>query len=98
VYGAGDAGQGPATIFLKEINVPSGCTRQFDVDEALDRALEVFWACGHESTTLPELTRAMGISRPSLYAAVGNKGQSFRKALDRYQTGPMSLTRARNEM
>src|SRR5437762_10929939 len=79
------------TFFLKEITVPSGRTRQFDADEALDRALEVFWARGYEGATLPELTRAMGINRPSLYAAFGNKEQLFRKALDRYQTGPMSF-------
>src|SRR5260370_10885940 len=71
--------------------MPSGRTRQFDVDEALDRALEVFWARGYEGATLPELTRAMGINRPSLYAAFGNKEQLFRKALDRYRTGPMSF-------
>ena len=71
--------------------MPSGRTRQFDVEEALDRALEVFWARGYEGATLPELTRAMGINRPSLYAAFGNKEQLFRKALDRYQTGPMSF-------
>ena len=71
--------------------MPSGRTRQFDVDEALDRALEVFWARGYEGATLPELTRAMGINRPSLYSAFGNKEQLFRKALDRYQTGPMSF-------
>lgn len=71
--------------------MPSGRTRQFDIDEALDRALEVFWTRGYEGATLPELTRAMGINRPSLYAAFGNKEQLFRKALDRYQTGPMSF-------
>jgi AcrR family transcriptional regulator len=75
----------------KEYAVPSGRTRQFDVEEALDRALGVFWARGYEGATLPELTRAMGINRPSLYAAFGNKEQLFRKALDRYQTGPMSF-------
>jgi AcrR family transcriptional regulator len=75
--------------------MPSGRTRQFVVDEALDRALEVFWAHGYDGATLPELTRAMGINRPSLYAAFGNKEQLFRKALGRYQTGPMSsLTEA----
>jgi AcrR family transcriptional regulator len=71
--------------------MPSGRTRQFDVDEALGRALEVFWTRGYEGATLPELTRAMGINRPSLYAAFGNKEQLFRKALDRYQTGPSSF-------
>jgi AcrR family transcriptional regulator len=69
----------------------SGRTRQFDVDQALDRALEVFWARGYEGATLPELTRAMGINRPSLYAAFGNKEELFRKALDRYRTGPLSF-------
>src|SRR5207248_3128864 len=67
--------------------MPSGRTRQFDVDEALDRALEVFWARGYEGATLPELTRAMGINRPSLYAAFGNKEELFRKALDQYARG-----------
>ena len=71
--------------------MPSGRTRQFDADEALDRALEVFWARGYEGATLPELTRAMGINRPSLYAAFGNKEELFRKALERYLTGPQSF-------
>jgi AcrR family transcriptional regulator len=74
--------------------VPSGRTRQFDADEALDRALEVFWARGYEAATLPELTRAMGINRPSLYAAFGNKEQLFREALARYLTGPQGFTAA----
>jgi AcrR family transcriptional regulator len=71
--------------------MPSGRVRQFDADDALDRALEVFWARGYEGTTLPELTRAMGINRPSLYAAFGNKKRLFHQALDRYQTGPQSF-------
>src|SRR5438874_156264 len=92
VYGPCDMlVKGRQQHFFKEVAVPSGRTRQFDVDEALDRALEVFWARGYEGATLPELTRAMGINRPSLYAAFGNKEQLFRKALDRYQTGPMSF-------
>jgi AcrR family transcriptional regulator len=78
-------------MFFREPAMPSGRTRQFDADEALNRALDVFWARGYEGATLPELTRAMGINRPSLYAAFGNKEQLFRKALDRYQTGPMSF-------
>src|SRR6202163_2396794 len=83
--------KGRQHFFLKVIAMPSGRLRQFDVDEALDGALEGFWTRGYEGATLPELTRAMGINRPSLYAAFGNKEQLFRKALARYQTGPMAF-------
>lgn len=65
-----------------------GRPRVFDVDEALDRALRVFWRKGYEGTSLSDLTRAMRISRPSLYAAFGNKEQLFRRVLDRYAEGP----------
>jgi AcrR family transcriptional regulator len=68
----------------------TGRPREFDIDQALDRALNVFWRKGYEGTTLPDLTRAMGINRPSLYAAFGNKEELFRKALDRYAAGPAS--------
>src|SRR5690606_23740244 len=61
-----------------------GRPREFDVDEALDRALRVFRAKGYEGTSLSDLTEAMGITRPSLYAAFGNKEDLFRKALERY--------------
>lgn len=65
-----------------------GRPRAFDVDRALDRAMAVFWRKGYEGASLPDLTRAMGINRPSLYAAFGNKEQLFRKAMDRYAQGP----------
>jgi AcrR family transcriptional regulator len=68
----------------------TGRPREFDIDQALDRALKVFWRKGYEGATLPDLTRAMGINRPSLYAAFGNKEELFRKALDRYAAGPAS--------
>ncbi|WP_242906123.1 TetR/AcrR family transcriptional regulator [Actinomadura terrae] len=68
----------------------TGRPREFDVDERLDRALTVFWRQGYEGTALSDLTRAMGINRPSLYAAYGNKETLFRKALDRYVEGPAS--------
>src|SRR5438876_1611267 len=70
-----------------------GRPRAFDVDEALDQALKVFWRKGYEGTSLPDLTRAMGINRPSLYAAFGNKEALFRKALDRYAQGPAAYVR-----
>ncbi|MEZ0232907.1 MAG: TetR/AcrR family transcriptional regulator [Methylophilaceae bacterium] len=62
----------------------AGRPRAFDMEQALDRALQVFWRKGYEGTSLPDLTDAMGINRPSLYAAFGNKESLFRKALDRY--------------
>ncbi|WP_285114483.1 TetR/AcrR family transcriptional regulator [Leifsonia sp. fls2-241-R2A-40a] len=61
-----------------------GRPRGFDTDEALDRAVEVFWRQGYEGTTLDDLTTAMGINRPSLYAAFGNKEATFRRAVERY--------------
>jgi len=70
-----------------------GRPRAFDVDEALDQALKVFWRKGYEGASLPDLTRAMGINRPSLYAAFGNKEALFRKALDRYDDGPAAYVR-----
>ncbi len=65
-----------------------GRPRAFDPDEALDRALEVFWQKGYEGASLSDLTHAMGINRPSLYAAFGDKQALFRKVLDRYFNGP----------
>ena len=54
------------------------------MDQALDRALEVFWRQGFEGASICDLTAAMGINPPSLYAAFGNKEALFRSALDRY--------------
>ena len=65
-----------------------GRPRTFEVEKALDCALKVFWCKGYEGTSLLDLTEAMGINRPSLYAAFGNKEELFRKALDRYVAGP----------
>ena len=69
---------------------PRGRPRAFDPDVALDRAMHVFWAKGYEGASLSDLTRAMRINRPSLYAAFGNKEQLFRKVLDRYMDGPVA--------
>jgi len=62
----------------------AGRPREFDMDEALDQALHVFWKKGYEGASMPDLTAAMGINRPSIYGAFGNKEELFRKALDRY--------------
>ena len=75
-----------------------GRPRAFDVDTALEAALTVFWKKGYEGASLTDLTEAMGINRPSLYATFGNKEQLFRKALDRYGEGPASyVCQAMNE-
>lgn len=60
------------------------------MDQALDCALQVFWRKGYEGASLSDLTGAMGINRPSLYAAFGDKEALFRKVLDRYAEGPTS--------
>jgi AcrR family transcriptional regulator len=73
--------------------VAKGRPREFDVDKALDGALKVFWRKGYEGASLPDLTREMGINRPSLYAAFGNKEALFRKVLDRYAEGPAAYVR-----
>ena len=67
-----------------------GRPRSFDVNVALDQALQVFWKKGYEGASLTDLTEAMGINRPSLYCAFGSKEELFRKALDRYAAGPAS--------
>lgn len=68
-----------------ETAVLRGRPREFDVDQALTAALRVFWSKGYEGASMTDLTDAMGITRPSLYAAFGNKESLFRKALDLYE-------------
>ena len=67
-----------------------GRRREFDVDEALDAALCVFWRKGYEGASYADLTKATGVERPALYSAFGNKESLFRKALDRYQARYLS--------
>lgn len=63
---------------------PGGRPRAFDPEAALDAAVETFWRHGYEAAGLAELTDAMGISRPALYRAFGDKCQLFSAALERY--------------
>ncbi|AOS60947.1 TetR/AcrR family transcriptional regulator [Actinoalloteichus hymeniacidonis] len=77
---------------------PIGRPRGFDADDALERALLVFWKQGYEGASLADLTTAMGITRTSMYAAFGNKEELFRKALERYTAGPAGyVTRVLDE-
>ncbi|WP_428032527.1 TetR/AcrR family transcriptional regulator [Ancylobacter sp.] len=61
-----------------------GRPRAFDVEEALDAVLGVFWRKGYEAASYADLTAATGVERPALYSAFGNKEALFRLALARY--------------
>ena len=73
--------------------VAKGRPREFCVDQALAAALGVFWAKGYEGASMADLTEAMGITKPSLYAAFGNKEALFHKALDLYEEEKLAYTR-----
>ncbi|MFE9192304.1 TetR/AcrR family transcriptional regulator [Micromonospora sp. NPDC007208] len=70
-----------------------GRPRGFDADEALERAVEVFWRQGYEGASVNDLAEAMGINKPSLYAAYGGKEELFRKAVARYAEKDMGYAR-----
>lgn len=63
-----------------------GRPRQFDYEEVLDAALRTFWRRGFAGTSVDDLTEAMGLNRPSLYAAFGNKDAAYAAAIQRYAT------------
>ena len=62
----------------------TGRPRSFCKDEALDRAMAVFWRQGYEGASLSCLTEAMGINSPSLYACFGSKEGLFKAVVERY--------------
>lgn len=61
-----------------------GRPKQFDADEALDNAIQVFWSKGLNATSLDDLAGAMNMNRPSIYNAFGDKQSLYRKALARF--------------
>lgn len=63
-----------------------GRPRSFDRDHALDAAMRVFWAKGYAGASMADLTAAMGIASPSLYAAFSSKEALYQEAIDRYET------------
>jgi AcrR family transcriptional regulator len=71
-----------------------GRQREFDVDEALEAALCVFWRKGYEGASYSDLTEATGVQRPGLYSAFGNKESLFQQALDRYYERYLHFFRA----
>ena len=80
---------------MEAATVPAtkGRPREFCTDMALAAALRVFWSKGYEGASLADLTEAMGITKPSLYAAFGNKEALFHKALDLYEAEKLDYTR-----
>ncbi|GLP97996.1 TetR/AcrR family transcriptional regulator [Paraferrimonas sedimenticola] len=62
----------------------AGRHRAFDAEESLQKALQVFWSKGYSGTSLSDLIAAMGINKPSLYAAFGNKEALFVSAINQY--------------
>jgi len=61
-----------------------GRPRSFDREQALDAAMRVFWAKGFAGASMADLTAAMGIASPSLYAAFGSKERLYREAIEHY--------------
>ncbi|MBY8880241.1 TetR/AcrR family transcriptional regulator [Actinacidiphila acidipaludis] len=59
-------------------------TREFDIDQAVDRAMDLFWRRGYADTSLPDLLKELSIGSGSFYAAFGSKEQLYVRSLDRY--------------
>jgi AcrR family transcriptional regulator len=68
-----------------------GRPRAFDREAALSKAMRLFWQKGYEATSMSDLTGAMGIASPSLYAAFGSKEALYAETLQHYQTSFESL-------
>jgi len=83
----------PADMETETVTAARGRPREFDIEEALAAALRVFWEKGYDGASLTDLTEAMGITRPSLYAAFGNKEALFKRALDLYETEKLAYVR-----
>lgn len=69
----------------------TGRPLSFDRDDVLGKAMLAFWQSGYETTSISDLTTAMGVTAPSLYAAFGNKQQLFLEAMRRYTGDPDTL-------
>jgi len=65
--------------------------REFNEDEAVTQALDVFWEKGYEATSLADLTAAMGISKSSFYETFGSKHDLLLSAMDRYKDTAMAM-------
>ena len=68
-------------------------TKSFDVDEVLERAVDLFWVNGFAATSMEDLVQHLGINRGSLYATFGSKEELYQRALDRYVDQSVSRLR-----
>lgn len=68
-----------------------GRPREFDIDQAIQKATELFWRKGYEGTSLSDLTGAMRITAPSFYFAFENKEKLFRRVVERYYESQIEL-------
>jgi len=68
--------------------------REFDRNEVLEKAMQVFWSRGYEATSLTDLTRSMGLSKSSLYDTFGSKHGLFLEAIDFYRENVSSQIRS----
>ena len=84
----------PEVTVPEVMGAPRGRPRQFCAETALAAALQVFWKRGYEGASMAELTEAMGITKPSLYACFGNKESLFCKALDLYERDKLAYVRS----
>ncbi|WP_027134271.1 TetR/AcrR family transcriptional regulator [Geminicoccus roseus] len=62
-----------------------GRPRKFERSQALERALELFWERGYEGASMADLSAAMGMHSPSIYAAFGSKEELFREVTEQYE-------------
>lgn len=84
----------PLVMEMLASHPAKGRPREFCVDAALTAALRVFWTKGFDGASMADLTEAMGISKPSLYAAFGNKEALFHRALDLYEREKLAYMQA----
>lgn len=72
-----------------------GRVREFDEEKVLDSAMQLFWEKGYEATSLSDLTSRMGIQRPSIYSAFGDKKELFETTLRKYTMSHASEARSK---
>ena len=79
-----------------------GRPRTFDRDDALTKAMHVFWEKGYEGTTMADLTESIGMKAPSIYAAFGNKDAIFKEVVSHYMpivvNGQLGLLNSTSEI